>query len=788
VRAGPHGAPVRHWSWGEVGTLSDAGAALGPDGVISRILDVTAGGRTHRFLGPGDALSVFLREAAEFRELPVAPRAVTPADPRAPGLLGFAERAVGVFDDALMWTWRATRRAAATATLPEGVVAFTRLTGQWLLALGAFLRIACGVAGGVVLRGARRTQRCLAPVLRFLGSTPLGAFGRRAAGAFSDKLDVASRALSRHTQGAKRALGFSPSPKHGARLHRRVGGVLAALSVVAVLGGGAELASVSGTTFVASATPVHSLPETLSPQPPGQLAETFEKLAAPLPAATSAPVAAPPSLAGAPALASHEVFGFAPYWTLPDSGSFDVADLTTLAYFSVDINGDGTPNESGPGWEGYESQDLVNLISRAHQAGDRVVLTVTCFSQSSLDQLTSSSAAATQLDSTLLSLVAAKNFDGVNLDFEGQGSADQTGLDTLVSGVSSALSGANSHWQLTMDTYASSAGDPDGFYNIAGLARSVDAFFVMAYDMDNPSAPSPTAPLSGAGFSDADALEQYTAVVPASKVILGVPYYGYDWPTTGPGMGAAATGPPTPLSYSQVLANGGPTYWDPTTQTAWTSYQVNGVWHQTWFDDPTSLALKATAANVAHIRGLGVWALGMDGNNPAMLAALLGHAPVVKDTNLGPVAPTTTTTTSTTTTTTVPSPGTTTTAPVVGPSAYTTTGTWQGKTVVLTPTQASGIPAGLVPVGTLSGFATNDSADSCLVYGPSLVVSSSPTIPGLYVVSATTPTDCVSGFWEFDTASLAPVGGGSGSGGGTTTTVTTVPAATTTTESSPGSK
>ena len=86
-------------------------------------------------------------------------------------------------------------------------------------------------------------------------------------------------------------------------------------------------------------------------------------------------------MANAPPLASHEVFGFAPYWTLPAESGFDVNGLTTLAYFSVGVNGDGTLDESGAGWNGYESQDFVNLVTRAHAAGDRVVLTVNCFGQ-----------------------------------------------------------------------------------------------------------------------------------------------------------------------------------------------------------------------------------------------------------------------------------------------------------------------------------------------------------------------------------------------------------------------
>ena len=343
-----------------------------------------------------------------------------------------------------------------------------------------------------------------------------------------------------------------------------------------------------------------------------------------LAAATSAPAPAPPSLADAPVLGSHEVFGFAPYWTLPEAPGFNMADLTTLAYFSVNVNGDGSINESGPGWDGYESQDLANLVTRAHAAGDRVVLTASCFDQATLNAVTSDPSAPATLAASLTSLVSAKNLDGVNFDFEGQGSADQLGLDNLIAQVSGALRAADPHWQITMDTYASSAGDSQGFYDIAGLAPSVDAFFVMAYDMDAPSTPSPTAPLSGTGFTDEEAVAQYTHVVPASKIILGIPYYGYSWPTTGPDLGDPATGSPTPVPYSQQAASGQPVYWDPTSQTAWTSFQVGTQWYQTWFDNPTSVTLKAELANSAHLAGVGAWALGMDGNSPAMLAALVG--------------------------------------------------------------------------------------------------------------------------------------------------------------------
>ena len=295
----------------------------------------------------------------------------------------------------------------------------------------------------------------------------------------------------------------------------------------------------------------------------------------------------------AAATAPHEVFGYAPYWSLPQQRSFPVGDFSTLAYFAVDVNPDGTVQQSGPGWDGYQSQDLVDLVSRAHAAGDRVVLTATDFSQPSLDAITHDPSAGRVLGESLLALVEAKHLDGVNLDFEGNGSGDQAGLDRLVAQVGDILRVANPTYQFTMATYASSAGDPDGFYDIRGLARSVDAFFVMAYDVNQGPAAGPSA---GSGpYSDAQYMEQYVSAVGASKVILGVPLFGYDMATAGPALGDAVTGPAEPVTDAQAMASG-PTYWDAASDTAWTAYQAGRQWHQVYFDNANTLALKEELA------------------------------------------------------------------------------------------------------------------------------------------------------------------------------------------------
>jgi hypothetical protein len=550
--------------------------------------------------------------------------------------------------------------------------------------------------------------------------------------------------------------GGGSSPDAG---RRRVAPILMGLLALVLVAGS------TSTTFLSSArggsaeaaAPRHS---GTAAAPVGNEAQAAGHPAVVLAPATSTPAPAPPSLAASAPLGSHEIFGYAPYWTLPQASQFDVKDLTTLAYFSVDANANGSLDEAGSGWNGYESQDLVNLVTRSHAAGDRVVLTVTCFSQSSLDAITSDPTAPARLSAALIAAVSAKNLDGVNFDFEGEGSADRSGLTSLITKVSNSLHAVNPHWQVTMATYASAAGDSAGFYDVAALAPALDGFFVMAYDMNDRGAPSATAPLIGGGYNDTEALQQFTAVVPASKVILGVPYYGYDWPTTDGSSTAQATGGETPLSDSVIAAAGHPTYWDPATDTAWTSYQVGTQWHETYFDDPTSLALKAQLANAFHIAGLGIWALGMDGNDPAMLAALLGDAPAAKDFQTGPTA-------------TAPSPSTTV-VPASGPAGtgFTTTGVWKGARVTLrpaTPPPSSGAARFL---GTLTAITTNDPVLTCLQSGSALAVWAYPALPGVDVVVAAAPQDCAAGVWTF----VAPA---------VTTTTTTRPPTTTTSTTQP---
>jgi spore germination protein len=477
---------------------------------------------------------------------------------------------------------------------------------------------------------------------------------------------------------------------------------------------------------------------------PGNRLESLGGHAVNLPRATTAPVAAPAALVNAAPLANRENFAFAPYWTLPNSGTFSLTGLSTLAYFSIGVNANGTLDQTGPGWNGYESQALSDLVTRAHAAGERVVLTVNDFDQGSLDSLTSSANAASTLASALIPAIRAKSLDGVNFDFEGEGSGDQAGLTNLIAAVSGTLRATDPHWQITMDTYASSAGDPAGFYNIPALAPYVDAFFVMDYGLNLQGASSASSPLTSSMFSDLSTLEQYTAVVPAGKVILGKGFFGIDWPTTNGTMAATATGPGTDIADSEVQTNStDPSYWDPVTATGWTSYQVGTQWHEAYLESPYGLYQLSQLASHYGVRGLGIWALGMEANDAQMITAMDGFAPAQgpgsagpNSTSTSPATPATPGAPPVTATATGPagtgssgSPAGTTPAtagsapstPATSPAAPTTTtappwptGIFNGKTVQLQPVGPGSVD---VPVswGTITSFATTNPAYACLV-------------------------------------------------------------------------
>jgi spore germination protein YaaH len=353
----------------------------------------------------------------------------------------------------------------------------------------------------------------------------------------------------------------------------------------------------------------------------------------------------------------REVFGFALASSLSDPTvgypSWDFSLLSTVAFFGLHINDDGTI-ASDSGLTVWNSSALTNLLSAAHAHGTKVVLTIIeqDFSAGTPHMCATLANRATVVSQTVTQ-VTAKGVDGVNIDFEGlngtcpNGQSAQLMMTDLAHRLRSSLPAAS---YLSVDTYASSAGDSLGFFDVAGLDAYVDSFFVMAYDLEYSNykrSPlsclsfclGPTAPLTGYYYNDTTTAGEYMAAVGASKVILGVPYYGRKSCVASAAPNAAPTGAVTADTYlsastemtaSEVKSGSYATHHDsndPAGQERWDTWfnTTLGCTRELYWDDAVSLGLKYDLVNKDGLRGVGIWNLNYGGGATELWNALAGH-------------------------------------------------------------------------------------------------------------------------------------------------------------------
>ncbi len=375
-------------------------------------------------------------------------------------------------------------------------------------------------------------------------------------------------------------------------------------------------------------------------------------------AASSAPGASRHAIASqATSPLRREVFGFALASSLADPTfgypSWNFSLLSTVAFFGLHVNDDGTiANDQG--LTEWNSSDLTNLLSAAHAKGARVVLTVIKqdFASGTPSMCAALANRATTVGQTIAQ-VTAKGVDGLNIDYEGlngtcpNGQTARSMMTDFAARLRAALPAGS---YLSVDTYASSATDPLGFFDVPGLNAYVDSFFVMAYDLEysnySRSPPSctsfclgPTAPLSGYYYNDTTTASQYMSVVGASKTILGVPYYGRKSCVGSVTPNAIPTGAVTADTYlnasteassPEVQAGSYATHRDandPGGQERWDTWYNTTLscTREMYWDDTTSLGLKYDLVNQDGLRGVGIFNLNYGGGAPELWSLISSH-------------------------------------------------------------------------------------------------------------------------------------------------------------------
>lgn len=359
----------------------------------------------------------------------------------------------------------------------------------------------------------------------------------------------------------------------------------------------------------------------------------------------------------------REVFGFAfansslgdPTYGYP-SWHFDL--LSTVAFFGLSIQWDGTIIQSDSAWATWTSSTATNFIATAHAHGTRVILSINLqdFNGSS----TSTMCAALHplhrkvTVAQTVAQIRRMGVDGVNIDYEGlnatcaYGPTTRSEMTSLVAEMRAALPSA----YIAVDTYAGAAADPYNFFDVPGMAPYVDTFFVMAYDMEYSNqyhgpvscariqylnCLGPTAPLTSYYYNDTTVMSQYINAAGANKTILGVPYYGRK------ACVASATANALPISDvvadDYLSASGEST--DPSVapgsyashRDAYDGVERWDTWYNTslhctrelYWDDTYSLGRKYDLVDSDGLRGVGIFALQYGGGAPELWNLLESH-------------------------------------------------------------------------------------------------------------------------------------------------------------------
>jgi spore germination protein YaaH len=306
----------------------------------------------------------------------------------------------------------------------------------------------------------------------------------------------------------------------------------------------------------------------------------------------------------------RKVYGWHPYWA--SSGAYltyDYAALSHIGYFSYE-----TDTATG-GYTTIRGWDTTPIIAYAHQRGVKVTLTVTNFGNERNDKLLSDTVKQERMITTLISLLKSRSGDGVNFDLESVRNTQRTNLVSFMRRATARIKAELPASEISM---ATPAVDWSGAWDFAELSRICDYLIVMGYDYywSGSSTAGPVAPLEGENYNVTRTINTYlTAGVPGEKLLLGVPWFGLDWPVLSSARKSTATGTASSRTYvvAEPMAITYGKVFDGLTKVPWFPYTSGGTWRQVWYDDSLSLALKYHLVNTRALAGIGIWALSYDG-------------------------------------------------------------------------------------------------------------------------------------------------------------------------------
>jgi len=311
----------------------------------------------------------------------------------------------------------------------------------------------------------------------------------------------------------------------------------------------------------------------------------------------------------------------------------DFTAFSHLIFFALGVESDGALSGIGD-WQNFNSDRLNAIIPLAHSAGKPILFSVGgAGNHDTFAAAIAGGATRAALVDNLISILTTWGFDGIDLDLEPINSGDEANFQALVNALSTRLASLTTPL-LDRPLLTAAVGPASAF---APVHDKFDQINLMTYDMSGAwdgwvtwynapiynggwTFPSTSGPLPCA---DLMVDEFVSAGIPASKLGIGIDFYGYVWRGGGGAVNGGVTGPRqgwttapsvVSLSYHEIMFtyfSSGVYHWDDVAKAAYlsTDEALNQNDRFISLDDENTAAAKVTYVRQKEIGGMIIWEL-----------------------------------------------------------------------------------------------------------------------------------------------------------------------------------
>ena len=278
--------------------------------------------------------------------------------------------------------------------------------------------------------------------------------------------------------------------------------------------------------------------------------------------------------------------------------------LTELSVFSYgfDPYGNLIPPQIAPEW----------MIDEALSARVRPVLTLTpfgsdgMFNNQLITDIVNDQTAGDNLISNVIDAVSQKQYAGADVDFEYIKAEDRDAFTTWVAKLTQRMN--ENGFEVSVALAPKTSDDQPGLLyqgkDYGGLGAAANRVLLMTYEWGYSfSEPMAVAPVN----KIRSVLDYAVTKIPRSKISMGIPNYGYDWPLPyEKGITKAAT-IGNIEAVRIAIDHGAVIRYDYTAQTPYFNYTDSGIMHEVWFEDVRSMKAKFELVNEYELSGVGYW-------------------------------------------------------------------------------------------------------------------------------------------------------------------------------------